>query len=498
MFLDDEFLLTTETARTLFHKYAEKLPIVDYHCHLSPAEIAEDENFPGIVQVWLGGHQKDGSYYGDHYKWRLMRAQGVPENLITGDAPDWDRFSAFAATMEQAVGNPVYLWTHLELQRIFGIKEELNRTTAKKIFEQTNELLTTPEFSPRNLIRRFNVEIACTTDDPADDLRFHKELTSEKSFRTLPAYRPDKALNLDQPTFGPWIESLEGQLGHDVSSYASLVDGMAERVDYFHALGARMSDHAVDTVSYEKATPDELDAIFVKARHGGALTKEEVTRYRTALLEDLLRIYHDKGWTAEWHIHAARNLSTRGFSKFGVDTGFDGMYDQPVVEPLVKLLDDVEQDGKLPGLILFSLNPNDWLALASVFGSFQGGQVQKIQLGNAWWFNDTRSGIRNQITVQAEQSLLGNFIGMTTDSRSFLSYPRHEFFRRILCELLGEWAERGEVTNDLDALGALVRRISYENAKSHFDGDAGSSASSSGNYLASATSIESHPQQFAK
>lgn len=468
MFLGDDFLLTTETARTLFHQYAEQLPIVDYHCHLNPAEIAQDKNFPGIVQVWLGGHQEDGSYYGDHYKWRLMRAQGVPEELITGEAPDWERFKAFATTMEQAVGNPVYLWTHLELQRIFGIKEELDRTTARRIFDRTNELLATPEFSPRNLIRRFNVDIVCTTDDPADDLGHHKELQTEKSFRTLPAYRPDKALNPGQSTFGPWVEGLERQLGREVSSYAGLVDGLAERVDYFHSLGGRMSDHAVDTVSYDRATPAELDAILVKARHGAELTTTEVSKYRTALLKDLLRIYHGKGWTAEWHIHAARNLSTRSFSDFGADTGFDGMYDQPIVEPLGKLLDDVEQDGELPGMILFSLNPNDWLPLASVFGSFQGGQLQKIQLGNAWWFNDTRTGIRNQLTVQAEQSLIGNSMGMTTDSRSFLSYPRHEYFRRILCELLGEWAERGETTSDLAALGTLVRRISYENAKARF------------------------------
>lgn len=469
MFLDDDFLLTTKTARTLFHEYAEKLPIIDYHCHLNPAEIYEDGNFPGIVAVWLGGRQPDGHYYGDHYKWRLMRANGVPERLITGDGSDWEKFQAFASTMERAIGNPVYLWTHLELRRIFGINEDLNATTARGIFERANELLATPEFSRRNLIRRFHVQVVCTTDDPADDLRYHKELKAEKAFRVIPAYRPDKALNVDQPTFGPWVDRLEQVTGSPIHRFEDLTSALAARVDYFHELGGRLSDHALDVVTYDEATDAELDRIVSKARAGKeALTPLEVSQYRTALLKALMRIYHAKNWTMQLHIHAARNLNTRMFGVEGPDTGFDGLWDHPLVAPLAKLLDAVAREDAVPRTLIYSLNPEDWLPIAALFGCFQGGTAQKLALGNAWWFNDTRSGIRRQLTVQAEQSLLGNFVGMTTDSRSFLSYPRHEYFRRIFCELVGEWAERGEITGDIEALGALTRDVSYDNAKNYF------------------------------
>lgn len=463
MFLDDDFLLTTGTAKTLFHEYAKTLPIIDYHCHLNPSEIAGDENFSGIVEAWLGGDD-----YGDHYKWRLMRANGVDEELVTGRADDWEKFQAFAGAIEKAVGNPVYLWTHLELRRIFGIETDLNRSTARAIFDRTNELLATPEFSRRGLMRKFGVEVVCTTDDPADDLHFHRELAADKTVRVIPAMRPDKALNIDKDGYGAWVDHLEEAVGHPVTGFTGLTDALAERVDHFHEMGGRLSDHAVDVVTYDEASPAQLDAITDKARLGQSLSALEVSQYRTALLKSLMRIYHDHDWTMQIHLRAARNLNSSMFAVHGADTGYDAMWDRPMVEPLTRLLDSAETAGIVPKTIIYSLNPNDWLPIATAFGCFQGGTVQKFQLGNAWWFDDTRSGIRRQLETQAEQSLLGNFVGMTTDSRSFLSYPRHEFFRRILCELVGEWAERGEATGDIEALGRLVADVSYHNAKAIF------------------------------
>ncbi len=466
MFLDDDFLLTTRTARTLFHEYAESLPIIDYHCHLNPSEIAGDENFSGITEAWLGGDD-----YGDHYKWRLMRANGVPEELVTGATDPWEKFQAFATTMEKAIGNPVHLWTHLELKRIFGIDDLLTSATARSIYDRANELLATPEFSRRNLIRRFNVEVVCTTDDPADDLHFHRELAeSETAFRVIPAFRPDKALNVDRAGYGEWLGRLEDAVGHSISGFEGLAGALAERIGYFDSLGGRLSDHAIDEMTYDEATPAELDSIVERARSGVGvkLNPREVSQYRTEVIKALMRANRDHDWTMQLHIHASRDLNSAELARHGADTGFDGLSDGPLVDPLVKLLDSMASDDSLPRMILYSLNPNDWLAMAAAFGCFQGGTVQRFQLGNAWWFNDTRSGIRRQLETMAEQSLLGNFVGMTTDSRSFLSYPRHEFFRRILCELVGEWAERGEITNDIEVLGDLVRNVSHDNAEKFF------------------------------
>ena len=467
MFLDNDFLLTNATAKALFEQCRD-LPIVDYHCHLNPAEIAGDENFASIVDVWLGGRTAEGGFYGDHYKWRLMRANGVPEDLITGDAPDAAKFEAFAATLEKAVGNPVHLWTHLELRRIFGIEDELTTASAKSIFARANELLATPEFSRRNLIRRMNVETVCTTDDPVDDLRWHRQLADEKSFTVIPAFRPDKALNIDRAGFSQWLGELERVVGAPVTGFAGLTAALASRVDYFHGLGSRLSDHGIDSLGFEPATPGELDAILAAARAGQPLTPTQVTQYRTALLLELARIYAGHGWTMQLHLHAYRNLNSKMSAAMGLDTGFDGMADEAVAVPLATLLDAGAKAGPLPRMIIYSLNPNDWLPITSLFGCFQGGMEQQFMLGNAWWFDDTRSGIRRQLTAMAEQSLLGNFVGMTTDSRSFLSYPRHEYFRRILCDLIGEWAERGEITSDPASLRTLVRNVSYFNAKKYF------------------------------
>lgn len=459
MFLDDDFLLTTPTARTLFHEHAEHLPIIDYHCHLNPNEIASDANFSGIVEAWLGGND-----YGDHYKWRLMRANGVPEELVTGKADDWDKFQAFAGAMEKAPGNPVHLWTHLELRRIFGIDTVLTRDTAREIFERTNEMLATPDFSRRSLVARFGVEVVATTDDPVDDLHFHRELADEKRFRVIPAMRPDKALNIDRPGFAGWVEQLEQAVGHGVDGFDSLVAALSERMDFFAAMGGRMSDHALDHVEYAEATPEQLDDVLARARDGQPLDHLDVVRYRTGLVTELMRLNAEHDWTMQLHLHAARDLNRPMFEVHGADTGYDALWDAPVVEPLSRLLGGAEAAGAAPRTIIYSLNSHDWLPIAALFGCFQEGAVQKFQLGNAWWFNDTRSGIRGQLQVQAEQSLLGNFIGMTTDSRSFLSYPRHEFFRRILCELLGEWVERGEIPDDEALLAGLVEDVCHHNA----------------------------------
>jgi glucuronate isomerase len=467
LFLDEDFLLGTPLARTLFHEYAESLPIVDYHCHLNPPEIVDDECFSGIVEAWLGAE-----HYGDHYKWRLMRANGVPERLITGDGSDWEKFEAFAATMERAVGNPVYLWTHLELRRIFGINEDLTRASARRIFDRCNALLASPEFSRRSLIRKFGVELVCTTDDPADALAQHQALAGEAAFKVVPAFRPDRALYPERPGFAGWLARLEQCSGQSITSFAELVAALSARVDYFHELGARLSDHGLDVIpGAAPAGAAQLDATLTAARDGARpLATAELESYRAALIGELMGIYRAKGWTMQWHVNATRNLNTEMFAALGADTGFDGMRDEPVIEPLISLLASAAGRDALPRTIVYSLNPGDWLPLTALVGCFQGQGEQQLQLGNAWWFNDTRSGIRRQLTTMAEQSLLANAIGMTTDSRSFLSYPRHEYFRRILCELLGEWASRGEITSDLSLLGQLVRRVSYENAKALFAG----------------------------
>lgn len=465
-FLDDDYLLTNDLSQELFHSHAEGMPVVDYHCHLHPEEIAEDPNFPDITAAWL----TDGNNYGDHYKWRLMRANGVPEELITGAGDPWDKFRAYAETMDKAVGSPVYLWTHMELRRYFGITETLTGRTARAIFDECNAKLATPEFSRRSLLRRMRLDIVCTTDDPVDDLHFHEAFAKEgETFRMLPAMRPDKALNPDKAGFAEWVEQLEGVTGSPIASFDNFIDAMANRIEYFHEHGSRLADHAADLMTYDEATPAELDAILDKARAGKELSALEVSQYRTAFMGQLMRLYAEKDWTMQIHLHAMRNISTPGFAEHGADTGYDAINDRSIAEPLWHLLDAAAKNGDVPRTLIYSLNPNDYMAIATIMGAFQGGMKQRLALGNAWWFNDTRTGIRKQLETMAETSLLGNFVGMTTDSRSFLSYPRHEFFRRILCELLGEWASRGEVPNDVDYLAPLVEDISYNNARALFD-----------------------------
>ncbi|GER65917.1 uronate isomerase [Weizmannia acidilactici] len=466
MFLDKDFLLTTDFSRKLFHNHAEKMPIIDYHCHLNPKEIYENQNFRDLAQVWIN----EGNY-GDHYKWRLMRANGVPEKYITGDAEPYEKFLKWAETIEKSVGNPLYEWTHLELRRFFGIETILNRQTAPEIWEKANQLLATEDFKPRNLIKNSNVKVVCTTDDPVDDLHYHKllkESETENGFKVLPAFRPDKVLNIQKEEYADYIHRLSKVSGVSIQNFDDIVDAIQHRVEYFHELGSRLSDHALDTFTYAEATPEELNHIVRKSLSKETLTELEISQYRTALLKELMRIYHEKNWVMQYHIHAYRNLNELMFNKLGPDTGYDALIDENIAESIAKLFASAENENIIPKTILYSLNPNDWFPLVTIMGCFQKDTVQKLQLGCAWWFNDTRSGMRRQLEIFAEESLLPNFVGMLTDSRSFLSYPRHEYFRRVLCELFGEWAERGQIPDDEEQIGKIVEDIAYNNAYRYF------------------------------
>lgn len=461
MFLNDNFLLATDWAKTLYHEHAAKMPIIDYHCHLDPKEILDNHNFKNITEAWLGG---------DHYKWRLMRASGVPESHITGTASDYDKFLAWCQTVPRIIGNPLYSWTHLELKRFFGIDLLVNEENAPKIWELANEKLATDAFKRRNLIANSNVKVVCTTDDPIDSLDYHKEIAAvEDRFKVLPTFRPDKSLNIDKDGFIDYIKTLSEVNGHKITTYAELIAALAARIHYFHELGGRLSDHALDILVYKAASPEELEAIFAKALAGEELTADEINAYRTETLIHLFRVYHELDWTMQLHIHAYRNCNTRMFNELGPDTGYDGVNDLSLTMQLQPLLDRAELNDQLPKTILYSLNANDYLALAVLMGCFQKDVRNKLQLGSGWWYDDTRDGMRKQLTQFADASVLHNFVGMLTDSRSFLSYTRHEYFRRVLCEFVGEIVERGEAPEDEAILGQLVEDISYNNANTYFN-----------------------------
>lgn len=461
-FMDEDFLLNNETAVKLFHDYASKSPIFDFHCHLNPKDIYEDIRFKNITEVWL---------YGDHYKWRLMRSNGVDERYITGDADDYSKFLEFAKTIPMAIGNPVYHWTHLELQRYFGINELLNEKTAPMIWEKVNSMLNSSEFSVRNIIKKSNVKILCTTDDPTDSLEYHKLLKEDDSFnvKVLPAFRPDKGINIDKDDFKDWVKKLSEVCGKAIESYDDYLDALNSRLEFFDSYGCRLSDHALDFVAYEESTKEEVDEIFKKALKGEKLSQIEVDKYKTSVLQFLGKRYKELGWAMQLHIAALRNTNSRMFKKLGPDTGYDSINDVNIAYPLSKLLDSLESTGSLPKVILYTLNPKDNYVLAALMGSFQGeGIPGKMQFGSAWWFNDNIDGMTEQMKTLANVGLLSKFVGMVTDSRSFLSYPRHEYFRRILCNLIGEWVEKGEVPDDIDLLGKIVQDISFNNAVNYF------------------------------
>lgn len=461
-FLDENFLLSNETAQKLYHDYAKDMPIIDYHCHLSPQEIYENKRFSNITEAWL---------YGDHYKWRLMRANGIEEKFVTGPADDYDRFLAFAKTMSMAIGSPVYHWSHLELQRFFGVDEVLSEQNAPIIWEKVNAKLAGEGFAARDLIKNSNVEVVCTTDDPIDTLEYHQKIKELKDFnvKVLPSFRPDKGLEINKPTFLGWIKKLAEVYGGSVENYDQLLAALESRIRFFDSVGCQVSDHGMDYVPYAETTKEEAAAIFAKALQGNTVSFEEEKKYKTYTFLFMGKLYAELGWAMQLHVNALRNNNTRMFNKLGPDTGYDAINDSSVAAPLSRLLDSLAEEDALPKTILYSLNPMDNPILGALIGCYQGGgNVGKMQFGSAWWFNDTKLGMIEQMTRLADLGLLSRFIGMLTDSRSFLSYTRHEYFRRIACNLIGEWVENGEYPNDIELLGSIVQGISYKNAKEYF------------------------------
>lgn len=460
MFLGDDFLLSTQWSKKLFHEVAAKQPIIDYHCHLDPKEIYQNEKFKNITEAWLGG---------DHYKWRLMRSCGVDEALITGSASDYDKFMAWCQTVPKIIGNPLYSWTHLELKRFFGVDLMVNEANAPAIWTAVNAKLAEEAFTRREIIVNSQVKIICTTDDPVDNLEWHQKLAAQEDrFKVLPTFRPDKALNIDQTGFVAYINQLAEVANTSITNMNDLFKAIDARIDYFHKQGCRLSDHALDVLKFQVADEATLNNTLSKALAGEVLTDEEIHGYRTAILVHLAKAYHAHNWTMQLHIHAYRNCNTRMFEKMGPDTGYDGINDLAITIPLQQLLDAADQSDQLPQTILYSLNPNDWDAMVAVMQCFQKDAPNKLQLGSGWWFNDTRDGMRRQLTKFADGSVLYNFVGMLTDSRSFLSYTRHEYFRRVLCEFIGEIVQRGEAPEDEVLLGTLVKNICFENANHYF------------------------------
>lgn len=466
-FLNEDFLLTNDAAKKLYHEYAKKMPIIDYHCHLEPKDIYENKNYLNLTKVWLN----DGML-GDHYKWRLERANGVPEELITGNGDEYEKMLAWAGTLEKAIGNPIYEWANLELKRFFGIEEPFIVKNVPAIWKKANELLQTADFKPRSLIRKANVKVLCTTDDLNSDLSFHKLLAVENSgFQVFPALRPDGLVNIHKGNYGDYIAKLSELTDIDVHDVDSLTDALDKRFSFFHEVGARLSDFGLNTYYYCKMTKDQVNAVMNKGmKAGSSLTEEEISGYQTMLLTIFMALNKKYDWTMQFHINVLRNINTPQFTKLGADKGFDSAGSESGISvEIMKLLNEGSVENIIPKTILYSTNPNDWMELATGMQCFQGGCLQRLQLGAAWWFNDTREGMQQQLITMAQQSLLANFVGMLTDSRSFLSYPRHEYFRRVLCNVIGEWVVRGQVVGDYEYLGKIVADISYNNAYQYFN-----------------------------
>ncbi len=461
-FMDKDFLLTTDTAKKLYHEYAESMPIIDYHCHINPQEIYEDRKFENITQVWLGA---------DHYKWRQMRSNGVEEKYITGDAPDREKFQKWAETLEMAIGNPLYHWSHLELQRYFGYDGILNSETAETVWQICNEKLAQADMSARSLIQRSGVTLLCTTDDPVDSLEWHKKLAEDNSFETqvLPAWRPDKAMYIEKPDWTEYLEKLSKVSGVAVDSFAAMTEALKKRIEFFASMGCSVSDHGMAYVMYAPATETEVEAIFAKRLGGEMLTEAEEAKFKTAFMIAMGKEYHKRDWVMQLHYGVKRDNSQRIFRATGPDTGIDCISNYTPSAQLADFLNALDVTDELPKTIIYSLNPIDNAAIGTIIGCFQNSSaIGKIQQGSAWWFNDHKQGMQEQMTSLASLGLLGNFIGMLTDSRSFLSYTRHEYFRRILCQLLGGWVENGEYPADYRTLEKIVKGISYENAVRYF------------------------------
>ncbi len=461
-FMDRDFLLTTKTAKEIYRKGAEKTPIFDWHCHLSAKEIYENKRPKDITELWLSS---------DHYKWRMMRSCGVGEMFITGKKSSHDKFMAYAKSLPKCIGNPLYTWTHLELQRYFNIETPLSEKTAEEIYKRCNEQIRTGDFRPQALIQKSNVTCVCTTDDPADDLTYHELLAKEADFscKVLPAFRADKAIHIESSTFIPWVAAMEKAVRREIHTFADLKTALLERLDYFCKHGACACDQSVLYVPYRVAPQEKIEKIFKKGLSGAYISLEEIEEYITAMLLFLGEAYAKRNMVMELHIGPMRNNNSRMFARLGADAGFDSIGDRNIAEGLSRYLNALEEKNSLPKTVLFALNPKDNYVIGSMLGNFQSGEAaSKIQFGSAWWFNDNYDGMRAQMKALANLGSLGCFIGMVTDSRSFLSYPRHEYFRRILCELLGEFVEEGKYPYDVETLSKMVEDISYNNALAYF------------------------------
>ncbi len=461
-FMDKDFLLSNETSKTLYHDYAAAMPIIDYHCHISPKEIAENKSFRNITEIWLGA---------DHYKWRAMRSNGVDEKYITGDASDRDKFQKWAETLPKAIGNPLYHWTHLELRKYFGYQGILNGDTAEEVWKLCNEKLQSGSLKVRDIIDQSDVRVICTTDDPVDSLEYHRQIAQDASckVKVLPAWRPDKVVNIEKPTFISYIHQLEAVSKMAITNLDSLFKALDSRLDFFQDMGCVASDHGLDYVVYNSASSKEVEAIFKKALLGETISVDEMEKYKTTLLLFFGKAYAKRGWVMQLHYGTLRDNNEAMFSKIGADTGFDCINTRSCAKATAAFLNALEMENALPKTIIYSLNPNDNASIGTIIGCFQNAQAAcKLQQGSAWWFNDTKQGMIDQMTSLANLSLLGNFVGMLTDSRSFLSYTRHDYFRRILCKLIGSWVENGEYPADMKTLGQMVKDISFNNTNNYF------------------------------
>ncbi len=461
-FIHDHFLLHSEIARELYHKHAAKMPIFDYHCHIPPQDIATDRQFINLTQIWL---------YGDHYKWRAMRTNGVDEKFCTGTASDWEKFEKWAETVPHTLRNPLYHWTHLELKRFFGIDKLLCPATAREIWEECNQKLNTPQYSVRNIIRMANVHTICTTDDPVDSLEHHRAIKADGfEVNVLPAWRPDKAMMVEDPSYyNGYLDQLADAAGLEIGSFDQLMTALDKRHQFFHENGCRLSDHGLETAYAEEYTLEQIRGIFSKIRQGIQLSKEEILKFKSAMLVEFGILDHHRGWTQQFHLGALRNNNSRLFRKLGPDTGFDSIGDFEIARPLSRLLDRLDDNNQLAKTILYNLNPRDNELMGTMIGNFQDGSVPgKIQYGAGWWFLDQKDGMKKQIQALSNLGLLSRFVGMLTDSRSFLSYTRHEYFRRTLCNILGNDVVRGEIPQDMELLGQMVENICFNNAFNYF------------------------------
>lgn len=460
--MDENFLLDTNTAQELFHNHAAKMPIIDYHCHLVPQMVAEDHKFRSITELWLGG---------DHYKWRAMRTNGIAEEYCTGNASDWEKFEKWAETMPYTFRNPLYHWSHLELKTAFGIKKQLSPKTAREIYDICNEKLQQPEFSARGLMRHYNVECVCTTDDPIDDLRYHKQ-TAASGFeiKMLPAWRPDRAMNIEKPDFADYMQKLSEVSEVEINSYKTMLDALQKRHDFFAENGCKLSDHGLEHFYDEPYTDSQIETIFSKALRGMQLSTTEIHQYKHAFLKACGEMDYDSDWTQQYHYGAIRDNNTVMFNKVGADTGFDSIGEFNTARAMSHFLNELNNEGKLTRTILYTLNPCANEMIATMLGNFQDGVTPgKIQFGSGWWFNDQLDGMTRQMNTLSVLGLLSRFVGMLTDSRSFLSYPRHEYFRRLLCNILGNDVEKGLLPNDKETLVRMVEDISYNNARRYFN-----------------------------